>query len=215
MEEPDLNHESDQPEENVSVTRSGRISRPPTKLSLQQAVVENQVTEEYTTENAKVIIKVISLMCSKLMDDESTTNKSIYSDLWPGQRIKTFGESGKAAAYNEMRQRMVFEPINVNELSSIEKHRAMKSLIFQSEKCDGSTKGSTCANGSTQRHYMERDETASPTVITESIILTSIIDAKERRDVITVEIPITFVQTEIENSKKGERIIIALCSCRA
>jgi hypothetical protein len=36
-------------------------------------------------------------------------------------------------------------------------------------------------------------EASSPTVATESIVLTGIIDAKEKRDVITLDIPNAFV----------------------
>jgi hypothetical protein len=64
----------------------------------------------------------------------------------------------------------------------------MESLIFLVEKRDGSVKGRTCANGSTQREYMDRDEAASPTAnMTESIVITGVIEAKQRRDVMTAD----------------------------
>jgi hypothetical protein len=57
---------------------------------------------------------------------------------------------------------------------------------------------------------MGRDEAASPTAVTESIILTALIDAKEQRDVMTADIPNAFVQTDIENNSKGERIVMKI-----
>jgi hypothetical protein len=44
---------------------------------------------------------------------------------------------------------IVFKPIAIKELSTIEKRRAMESLIFLTEKKDGKIKARTCANGST------------------------------------------------------------------
>jgi hypothetical protein len=66
------------------------------------------------------------------------------------------------------------EPISVDELTNMERKRALESLIFLTEKRDGNKIGRTCANGSTQRGYVGRDEAASPTAITESILLTAI-----------------------------------------
>jgi hypothetical protein len=82
----------------------------------------------------------------------------------------------------------------------------MQSLIFLIEK----RSGRTCANGSTQRSYVDRDETASPTAVTDSIIITSVIDAKGNRDVMTADVPNAFVQTNIVTKQRGERIIMKI-----
>ena len=78
------------------------------------------------------------------------------------------------------------------------------------EKRDGRVKARFCANGSTQREYVDRDQAASPTVMTESIFITSAIDAKQERDVMTCDIPNAFVQTKIEEALVGERIIMKI-----
>jgi hypothetical protein len=86
----------------------------------------------------------------------------------------------------------------------------MESLIFLVEKRDKSIKGRACANGSSQREYMERDEAASPTTMTESVMITATIDAKQNRDVMTADIPNAFVQVDIDEKEKGERIIMKI-----
>ena len=43
---------------------------------------------------------------------------------------------------------------------------------------------------------MTKEDTASPTVSTEAVILTAAIDAKEKRDVLSMDIPNAFVQTD-------------------
>ena len=110
----------------------------------------------------------------------------------------------------QLHERVVFKPIHVAELTEQEKRRAMESLIFLVEKRDGTVKGRTCANGSTRREYMDRDEAASHTAMTESIIITGVIDAKQRRDVMTADIPNAFVQTDVEQKEIGERIVMKI-----
>ena len=106
----------------------------------------------------------------------------------------------------------MFEPIRVADMTQVERKRAMESLIFLVEKCDGTVKARTCANGSTQRAYMDRDGAASPTAMTESILITATIDAKQNRNVMTADIPNTFVQTDVDekNHVKGEHIIMKI-----
>jgi hypothetical protein len=95
-------------------------------------------------------------------------------------------------------------------MSQLEKRRAMESLIFLVEKRDGRIKARTCANGSTQRSYMSKEDAASPTVSTESILLTATIDARQGRDVMTVDIPNAFVQTDIQQKEPSERVIMKI-----
>jgi len=71
-------------------------------------------------------------------------------------------------------------------------------------------KARACADGSVQRDYVLRDKAASPTAISESVFITSSIEAKEDRDVMTCDIPNAFVQTEIKNQEIGERIIMKI-----
>ena len=47
----------------------------------------------------------------------------------------------------------------------------MESHIFLVEKDDGAIKARACANGSTQREYISREE-ASPMVSTEAVLIT-------------------------------------------
>ena len=79
--------------------------------------------------------------------------------------MKHFGNKGKEAAMNEMKQlheRNVFEPVRIEELNNNERKRAMENLIFLVEKRDGTVKGRVCANGSVQRPYIDKDDATSP-----------------------------------------------------
>ena len=57
---------------------------------------------------------------------------------------------------------------------------------------------------------MEREDTASPTTALESVLLSATIDAKEGRDVATVDIPNAFIQTEIPQEEGKGRIVLKI-----
>jgi hypothetical protein len=95
-------------------------------------------------------------------------------------------------------------------LSIIKRRRAMESLIFLTEKKDGTIKAQTCANGSTQREYTGQDEAISPTALTESHLITAVIDAKQGRDVMTANIPNAIVQMDITNKNNNEKTIMKI-----
>ena len=57
---------------------------------------------------------------------------------------------------------------------------------------------------------MERDEAASPTTMTESVMITATSDTKERRNLMTADIPNAFEQMNIDKKEKGERIIMKI-----
>ena len=71
----------------------------------------------------------------------------------------------------------------------------MESLNLLEEKRDGRIKGRTCAVGSTQREHISKEKSTSPTAATEEIFITGVIESKEERDVMTLDMPTAFLQT--------------------
>jgi len=69
-------------------------------------------------------------------------------------------------------------------------------LIFLKEKRNGNIKAQSCANGSVQREHIAKDEAASPTVALESVFTTATIDAHEKREVVTIDIPGAFLHAD-------------------
>ena len=95
------------------------------------------------------------------------------------KRIKEFGDKRSKTAHSKMKQlhnQIVFKPIMINKLSSTERKRAMKGLIFLTKKKNGTIKAKTCANSRTQREYTGHDEAASLTALTKSHLITAVID---------------------------------------
>ena len=111
--------------------------------------------------------------------------------------MQVFGPPGVEAVYKELLQlheRKVGEPRDASKLSPMQKKNALGYLMFLKQKRTGQIKGRGCADGRKQRLYTQKDEASSPTVATESVLLSCVIDAKERRDVATVDIPGAFMQ---------------------
>ena len=109
---------------------------------------------------------------------------------------------------SQLINRKVFEPIKLEDLTQKERQKTMNSLIFLTEKSDGTIKARACANGSVQRSYISKEEAASPTVSVETLLTTCVIDAKQKRDIVTLDIPNAFVQTDLPEN--NERIIMRI-----
>jgi hypothetical protein len=83
-------------------------------------------------------------------------------------------------------------------------------MIFLVEKEDKRLKARACANKSIQQKFIKKKEASSLKVATESILLTGIIEAKEKRDVMTTNILNAYFQTSAGLAKDGERIIMKI-----
>ena len=104
--------------------------------------------------------------------------------------------------------RETFAPLDYNTLSQDKKNHILESHLFLTEKKDGTIKGRTVAGGNKQRDYISKEDSSSPTVSTEAVLLTCIIDAEEERDVAVIDIPNAFIQTKVTN--KDEQVVIRL-----
>ena len=184
----ELEHiENNEDEQEKYTTRSGRISEKPERYTPSF----KGTTYEYNN---------IMLAMNYVMQQYSLK-----------KGLEKFGERGDKAAYAEMEQqhlRNSFIPVLPKDISPEKRKRVLESLMLITEKDNGEVKGRNCANGSTQRQHIKKEETASPTVKLESIFLTAVIDAKEGRDIATVDIPNAFIQTKVE--KEEDKVIMRM-----
>jgi len=117
------------------------------------------------------------------------------------QGIRIYGDAALAAVAKEMQQlhdRKTISPRHAHVLSEKEKRGSLNYLMFIKKKRDGIIKGRGCADGRKQRLYKTKAETSSPTVRTESLLLSCVIDAKEERKVMTCDVPGAFMQVDID-----------------
>jgi hypothetical protein len=119
--------------------------------------------------------------------------------------LKEWGDKAYAAVESEMKQlhfRNTFKPKHWSKLTDTQRQMVLESHMFLKEKQgDGNIKGRTVAGGKKQRDYISKEDASSPTVTTESVLLSCIINAEEERDVAVIDIPNAFIQTRVEGEK--------------
>ena len=69
----------------------------------------------------------------------------------------------------------------------------LESQLYLKENRDITLKTRTVAGGNKQRDFISKKDAISPTVATESFLLTYIVDAEEHQDVATLDIPNAFI----------------------
>jgi hypothetical protein len=121
--------------------------------------------------------------------------------------LKLYKERGVEAINKELSQlhlRDTFEPIHPNELNKEQHNHVLESHLFLKEKRDTTVKGRMVTGGNKQRSQFNKEDVSSPTASLESVLLTAVIDAKEKRDVAVTDIPNAFIQTCLaEDSNKA------------
>ena len=118
--------------------------------------------------------------------------------------LRAWGDKALSAVKSEMKQlhfRNNFLPKHWKDLTATQRRTVLESHLFLKEKRDGTIKGRTLAGGNKQRGYISKEDASSPTVASESVLLSCIIDAEELRDVALIDIPNVFIQTGVEDEK--------------
>ena len=117
------------------------------------------------------------------------------------QGLKVFGDKGVEAVQKEMTQlheRKVMRPKHKQELTPEQRREALGYLMFLKRKRCGRVKGRGCADGRKQRAWIDPEDATAPTVSTEAVLMTAVIDAMERREVAVVDIPGAFMQADMD-----------------
>ena len=72
---------------------------------------------------------------------------------------------------------------------------ALRAINLLKEKCDGLLKGRTVADGRPQCTMYDKSQTASPSVSTDALTLSIMIDTKEARDVATADVVAAYLKS--------------------
>ena len=110
-----------------------------------------------------------------------------------------------------MHERVGFRAVAVAELTRREQKRAQEGLMLLTRKKSGDIKGRLVYNGKGTRSWISREDKSSPTVLNESLMLTCAVDAYEKRDIMSLDIPNAYIQAAVPEKEKGERIIMKIC----
>ena len=97
-------------------------------------------------------------------------------------------EEALLAESSQLEDLNVYEPLDPNKLTRAQKKAALRAINLIKETRCGRLKGRTAADGRPQRNMYDKSETASPTVGTDALMVSIIVDAHKRRDVATADI---------------------------
>ena len=114
-------------------------------------------------------------------------------------KFKQEGEKAVTAELEQLHKRVTFCPARTYNLSEKQKHESLTLLMFLKEKRDGSIKGRRVADGRKQRYKIEPKDATSPTVSSETVMLTSKSNALEERDVAVVDIPGKYLSADMDD----------------
>jgi Reverse transcriptase (RNA-dependent DNA polymerase) len=115
--------------------------------------------------------------------------------------IKLFGAPAVAAIHKEFCQlhdKGVFDPQHASTLTPAQRRGALRAVNLIKEKRTGELNGRTCADGSVQRSLYDKSKFTSPTVASDALLYTLIIDAKERRDVATADVVGAYLNADMD-----------------
>ena len=79
--------------------------------------------------------------------------------------------------------------------------------MFLKLKRDGKIKG-RAVTGKKKKDFIIKEEASSPTVATELVLLSCVIDAQEHQDVATIDTPNAFIQACVDNIEDMAIIIV-------
>jgi hypothetical protein len=136
--------------------------------------------------------------------DQPDVVAAIMTQLSMKAGMKRWGKEARDAVHSEMKQlhfRDTFQPVHYRDLDEQERKMLLESHMFLKQKRDGKIKARTVAGGNKQRDFISKEDSSSPTVATEAVLLTCIIDAEEGRDVAVIDIPNAFIQTRVKEKK--------------
>ena len=86
----------------------------------------------------------------------------------------------------------------------------MISLMLLTEKSDGKMKGRQVYNGKPTREWVSKENKSSPTVMNEALVITSLVDAHEHRDVMGSDVPNAFVQVVLPEKEGSDRVCMKI-----
>jgi hypothetical protein len=98
-------------------------------------------------------------------------NKKQYGLKAGLRKFASWGSTAFTKVFTQLHTLKCFKPIDVKQLSRNARCQALTSLMFLAEKHSGELKARACANGSTQRTHVAKEEATAPTVISKAIFI--------------------------------------------
>jgi hypothetical protein len=137
----------------------------------------------------------------KLCETEDKSENVGTKDMIAAKAIKVFGEPALDAIYKEFAQinnQKSFGPLDPSTLTKEQKQKALREITLVKRKRCGRIKARMVADGRPQRKYIAKEDATSPTVSTEALLVSLIIDAFEGRDVATADVAGAYLHAKMD-----------------
>jgi hypothetical protein len=128
--------------------------------------------------------------------------EKILTQMTAKAGIRLYGEKAEQALMQEFAQLEelgVFHAKNPKELTREQKGEALRAINLITKKRDGRIKGRTVADGSMQKDMYEKSQTASPTISTDALLISLIVDAHEQRDVAVADVVAAYLKADMND----------------
>ena len=106
--------------------------------------------------------------------------------------LEIFGNNGYEATVKELRDNLIgrgcVKMLKKHEVTKEVVSKALGYLMFIKRKRCGKVKSRGCCDGRPQRLYISKEESSSPTVATHALMASCLMDAMERRKVVTIDL---------------------------
>ena len=148
-----------------------------------------------------------------LEDMWAETTRYVFTQMSHKAARKKFGANADKAVSKELLQlhiRDTFEPRKSEDFTSEEIRSTLESIMTVKQKVrddPDSLKGRYVADGSKQRGTIPKEETASPTVHTHLVVLTSAVDANKGRDVAVTDLPGAYLSADMKGEEHVHMIL--------
>jgi hypothetical protein len=127
---------------------------------------------------------------------------AIFTQMTAKKGIRKHGQLAIDALFNEFEQLHdlgVFLAQDASKLTRKQKRAALRAISMVKEKRCGKIKGRTVADGRPQRSLYTKEETTSPTVGNDALMLSALIDGHERRDVATADVTGAYLHADMDD----------------
>ena len=122
--------------------------------------------------------------------------------------LKQFRQEGNDARTKEINQhyrQACFEPISIKYLAPQQKRRTQEAILVQEQKSTKKIKGRIVFNEKPTGEQLSREDTSSPTASLQTIFKLETTDEYEERDIIFLDVPNAFIQTNTIPKKDGKK----------
>ena len=126
----------------------------------------------------------------------------LFTQMNAEEGIKRFGDKAIAALLKEFAQLHdlnVFTAVMASSLTQEQKSNALRSINLIKEKRCGKIKGRSVADGSRQHSLYNKEDITSPTLSSDALLMTLVVDAVEDRAVGVGDIPGAYLQADMED----------------